>query len=78
MGGGLEGQVLEEWELVEAAFKRRVVRVLVATTTLAAGVNLPARRVLVHSPYVACDFLTAAPFKQMAGRAGAPPNPPHP
>ncbi len=63
-------------EAVENAFRRRVLRVLVATPTLAAGVNLPARRVVVDSMYRYSGGkstpITVAEYKQLAGRAGRP------
>ncbi|MFB6104796.1 MAG: DEAD/DEAH box helicase [Halobacteriaceae archaeon] len=61
---------------VEAAFRDGDLAVLCATPTLAAGVNLPARRVIVrdHERYTD-DGWTALPVldvHQMMGRAGRP------
>jgi DNA polymerase theta len=61
---------VEEREVVESCFKSGVVRVLVATSTLAAGVNLPARRVIFRQPKIGRDFIDATRYRQMAGRAG--------
>lgn len=62
----------EERELVEGAYKCGAVSVLCATSTLAAGVNLPARRVIFRHPYVgtAANLLDPTKYRQMAGRAG--------
>lgn len=64
-------------KIVEDAFKRRTIKLIAATPTLAAGVNLPARRVIVSS-YERYESgygrypITVLEYKQMAGRAGRP------
>jgi helicase len=62
-------------KFVERSFRGRKLRAVTATPTLAAGVNLPARRVAVsirryEEGYV--KSLSIAEYKQMAGRAGRP------
>ncbi|KOO53794.1 DNA polymerase theta [Chrysochromulina tobinii] len=65
------GLGLNEKSAIEEAFRKRTLRVLCATTTLAAGVNLPARRVILPSPYdQAGVLLQPISYRQMAGRAG--------
>ncbi|KAA6387826.1 MAG: putative HELicase Q, partial [Streblomastix strix] len=61
----------QEWRtLIEKAHRHRVINITCCTTTLSAGVNLPARRVVIKSPYSGRNPLTPALYKQMAGRAG--------
>ncbi|MGC9104310.1 MAG: DEAD/DEAH box helicase [Candidatus Methanodesulfokora sp.] len=64
--------------IIEEGFRRRIIRFLTATPTLAAGVNLPARTVIIKD-YKRYDqevgFSTEIPvfeIKQMMGRAGRP------
>jgi replicative superfamily II helicase len=56
--------------VVEAALRERVVCVLCCTTALAAGVNFPARRVIIAAPMVGHEQLSHEKFTQMCGRAG--------
>ncbi|MEC9336199.1 MAG: helicase-related protein, partial [Candidatus Thermoplasmatota archaeon] len=65
-------------KLVEAQFRARRLKALVATPTLAAGVNLPARRVIVRdlkrweSSFQSNQPLPILEVHQMLGRAGRP------
>jgi helicase len=62
----------EDRALVERAFRGGEIRVLVATSTVAMGVNLPAREVIVRDLVLGTSDLSAASLLQMAGRAGRP------
>lgn len=63
--------------VVEEAFREKLLRAVFATPTLAAGVNLPARRVVVsvkrYDPSSRRNReIPVFEYKQMAGRAGRP------
>ncbi len=72
------GLAREHRSLVEAAFRDRLLRVVCATPTLAAGVNTPARRVIVRDwrrydgSAGGMQPLSVLEVHQMMGRAGRP------
>lgn len=63
----------KDWEhkhRAESRFRDRELDVLVATTTVAAGVNLPARAVVVRDTKIGIGEIDVATVQQMFGRAG--------
>ncbi|MEM1619519.1 MAG: DEAD/DEAH box helicase [Fervidicoccaceae archaeon] len=71
------GLTLEQRRIVERAFREGLLAALFATSTLAAGVNLPARRVVIESHRRFSSIEGSSPikvieYKQFAGRAGRP------
>eukprot|EP00818_Percolomonas_sp_WS_P000242 CAMPEP_0117455858 /NCGR_PEP_ID=MMETSP0759-20121206/11579_1 /TAXON_ID=63605 /ORGANISM="Percolomonas cosmopolitus, Strain WS" /LENGTH=1009 /DNA_ID=CAMNT_0005249181 /DNA_START=132 /DNA_END=3161 /DNA_ORIENTATION=+ len=60
----------DQREIVESLFKEKKIRILFCTSTLAAGVNLPAARVILNGISVGGQCLKKAQYMQMCGRAG--------
>jgi helicase len=71
------GLTHEQRTIIEEAFRKGAIKVIYATPTLAAGVNLPARRVVIedyrrYSGIVGYEEIKVIEYKQFAGRAGRP------
>jgi helicase len=71
------GLLSEQRKLIEGGFRQNRIKIIASTPTLAAGLNLPARRVLIRSyrRYDSGQGMVPIPvieYRQMAGRAGRP------
>ncbi|MCK5290716.1 MAG: DEAD/DEAH box helicase [Thermoplasmata archaeon] len=71
------GLTNEQRKTIEANFKKGLIKVVTATPTLAAGINLPARRVIIrdirrYDGNFGNIPIPVLEIKQMAGRAGRP------
>ncbi|MDO8581149.1 MAG: DEAD/DEAH box helicase, partial [Candidatus Omnitrophota bacterium] len=64
-------------ELIEDNFRNNLIKVISCTPTLAAGVNLPARRAIIrdvkrYEAGIGPAYIPTSEYKQCAGRAGRP------
>ncbi|PXF60483.1 MAG: extensin [Candidatus Methanogaster sp.] len=71
------GLISEHRRIVEDGFRNNRIKVIACTPTLAFGLNLPARRVIIKSyrrydPNYGMQPIPILEYKQMAGRAGRP------
>lgn len=64
------GLTAEERDIVADAYDKGIISVIVATCSLAAGINLPARRVILQGARMGRDLIGPAMLRQMRGRAG--------
>ncbi|KAL0781484.1 hypothetical protein CaCOL14_002819 [Colletotrichum acutatum] len=64
------GLTTEERDIIANAYDAGTLKVCVATCSLAAGINLPARRVILHNARMGRDFVGPSMLRQMRGRAG--------
>ena len=64
------GLTTDERKIIEKGYRDGFISILATTSTLAAGVNLPAHRVVIRTPQIAGDDLSISNFRQMCGRAG--------
>ncbi|MEM4630261.1 MAG: DEAD/DEAH box helicase [Candidatus Diapherotrites archaeon] len=70
------GLLHKQRQIIESLFKKNYLKFISSTPTLAIGVNLPAFRVIMPSPYRYSSFgmekIPVYEWKQVAGRAGRP------
>ncbi|HDQ59983.1 MAG TPA: DEAD/DEAH box helicase [Candidatus Woesearchaeota archaeon] len=70
------GIVAKQRELIEDAFRNRLIKIICCTPTMAAGINVPAFRCIVRDlkryggGYM--DWIPVLEYKQYVGRAGRP------
>lgn len=64
------GLSLDVRQLLEAGIREKTIRVIIATTTLAVGVDFPVDVVILYTVKSGVSDITAGEFKQMKGRAG--------
>ena len=64
------GLTVEERDIIAESYDKGILKVMIATCSLAAGINLPARRVILHGARMGRDLVGPAMLRQMRGRAG--------
>jgi len=71
------GLLARQRKIIEDGFRQGLIKVVVATPTLALGVNLPCFRVVVRDvkryyPGLGSEYIPTLEYKQFIGRAGRP------
>ncbi|KAJ8018683.1 DNA polymerase theta [Holothuria leucospilota] len=64
------GLTFDGRDIIEGGFRQGHICILVATSTLSSGVNLPARRVIIRTIMLNRKVIDPLCYQQMAGRAG--------
>lgn len=64
------GLTLDEREIIESAYRNTLIKILICTSTLSSGVNLPARLVVIRTPFFQQSLMDVQSYRQMIGRAG--------
>ena len=64
------GLTLDEREIIEGGYRSTLIKILVCTSTLSSGVNLPARLVIIRTPIFHQSLIDVQSYRQMIGRAG--------
>ena len=64
------GLTIEERDIVAEAYDVGILKIMVSTCSLAAGINLPARRVIINGGRMGRELIGPAMLRQMRGRAG--------
>ncbi len=64
------GLTTEEREIIEAAFRNGVIRVLIARSTLSSGVKLRVHRVIIRTIIFHGTMMDQLVYRQIIGRAG--------
>ena len=59
---------IEERAIVAEAYDKGIISVIVATCSLAAGINLPARRVILQGARMGREFIGPAMLSVLPGR----------
>ena len=64
------GMITKIKEVIEILFSKKLIKVLIATETLAVGINMPTKTVIFNELKFLNNYITKTQFQQISGRAG--------